>query len=262
MYMSCTFVTALYNINREHDGDGRRWEEYLAWFKDTLQIRAPLVVFIPDYLQEFVEKNRNPDYLTQTRVIIQPLEQIPYAYMHANIQNIIDSEWYRNKICDASRIECKLPCYTIIQYSKFVWLEKVADANPFGTVNFFWIDAGVSRFVDVRGPCMHLAPSVPPAGKIVIQCSPFIANYPMENYLWSNQCLMCGTMFGGDAEACNTVGAHVKAFLDEHVVAKNEWINNEQILLAYFAMVEHRNFFHLVPNTTNQHLPLFRLLFG
>lgn len=258
--MSYTFVTALYNINRERDGDGRKWDEYLAWFKNTLQIRAPLVVFIPGYLKDFVDANRNPEFMDKTLVVIQELDNIPYAYLHENIEHIIKSDAYRAKICDPGRIECNLPFYTIIQYSKFDWLRYVADMNPFQTVNFFWIDAGVSRFADINKSRMPGTIDIP-SGKMIIQCNEYLSQYCMKDYLWSNQCLMCGTMFGGDKIAINSVGLHVQAFLNEHVL-KNNWINNEQILLAYFAMVERKDFFHFMPNHTNQHLPLFGLLFG
>ena len=47
--MSFTLVTALYDINRENDGDGRKFSEYLSWFKETLKIPTSMVVYVdPD----------------------------------------------------------------------------------------------------------------------------------------------------------------------------------------------------------------------
>ena len=40
----------------------------------------------------------------------------------------------------------KSSLYNIIQYSKFGWLEKVADKNYFNSEYFLWVDAGLSRF--------------------------------------------------------------------------------------------------------------------
>lgn len=257
--MSYTFVTALYNIQRETRGDGRKWEDYLEWFKTTLQIKAPLVVYISQDLVDFVKEHRSPEYASLTKIIVQPLPQLPYAFLHDQIENVIQSPAYRAKILDPTRIECNLPYYTIIQYSKFEWLRHVADINPFDTTLFFWIDAGVSRFVDIEGAKMN--PVTLPQGKLGIQCSPYIGSFPMKDYLWSNQCLMCGTMFGGDKLACDTVGKEVYDFLTQNI-NKMYWINNEQILLAYFAIVERKPLFHLIPNTTNEHLPVFRMLFG
>ena len=37
--------------------------------------------------------------------------------------------------------------YSIIQYSKFEWLCKAVEMNPFGSDHFFWMDAGSSRFL-------------------------------------------------------------------------------------------------------------------
>jgi hypothetical protein len=38
-----TFVSALFNIDRV---DGRKWDEYLKWFDVTLQLQAPMTLFV------------------------------------------------------------------------------------------------------------------------------------------------------------------------------------------------------------------------
>lgn len=256
---SCTFITALYNINRETKGDGRKWNDYLDWFKETLQLKAPLVVFVPADLVPFVQEHRHPQFLAHTQIIVQCIEDVPYAHLHDCIQDIICSDQYKQQVMDPSRVECILPFYTIIQYSKFEWLRQIAQSNPFHTEMFFWIDAGASRFIDVNKNATLTSKALPPA-KLVIQSSPQLQYYPMDNYLWSNQCLMCGTMFGGDVEACIKKADDIKVFLGEHV-HKNKWINNEQIVLAYMARCMCPNEFCTLMNVSNRHLPLFDALF-
>lgn len=42
--MSCTFVTAFFDIQRDKKGDGRSIDEYLEWIKKTLQLNANLYI--------------------------------------------------------------------------------------------------------------------------------------------------------------------------------------------------------------------------
>ena len=51
-----TFVSALFNIDRV---DGRKWDEYLKWFDVTLQLQAPMTLFVTEDLVEFVQKRRD-----------------------------------------------------------------------------------------------------------------------------------------------------------------------------------------------------------
>ena len=36
-----TFVSALFNIDRV---DGRKWDQYLKWFEETLKLQVPMVL--------------------------------------------------------------------------------------------------------------------------------------------------------------------------------------------------------------------------
>ena len=72
-----TVVSSLYNINRENL-DGRKWEEYLEWFAKTLQVKAPMVVFVEEDMVDFVKDARGDK---PTEVIPMPLEEIPYYHL-------------------------------------------------------------------------------------------------------------------------------------------------------------------------------------
>ena len=56
--MTATLVTALYDINRENDGDGRKFSDYLLWFRETLKIPTSMVVYVDPSLVDFVFDNR------------------------------------------------------------------------------------------------------------------------------------------------------------------------------------------------------------
>lgn len=260
--MTTTFVTALYDIGRETDvgGDGRRWADYLEWFGATLRMSAPMVVFVPAELEEFVWARRGPK---NTRVIVEPLSAAPYARHLPAMRAALAAPSYSARVRDPERIECKMPLYCVIQYSKFEWLRRTARDNPFASTSFFWVDAGVSRFVDLS--TCRFPPFAAPPDRLVIQCSPDLAAFPMkgEEYLWHNQCLMTGTLFGGDRNALENVADVVEKSFDELVTQKG-WLNNEQILLAWLARSPaHHHLFYAIPNPGGGgHLPLFWHLFG
>ena len=135
-----TFVSALFNIDRV---DGRKWDQYLKWFEKTLKLQVPMVLFIEDSLKDFVNEKRGD---LPTKIICQTVEEIPYYHLKEPIQEILDSDDYKNNISDPDRIECKQAMYSIIQYSKFPWLNHASKLNSFDSDVYFWLDAGASRF--------------------------------------------------------------------------------------------------------------------
>ena len=137
-----TVVSALFNIDRV---DGRKWDEYLKWFDKTLQLKVPMILFITEDLVEFVEERRGD---LPTELIVDTIDDIPYYHLKDEIQDILDSEEYKENISDPDRIECKQAMYSVIQYSKFPWIKYAVEKNPHDTDYFFWLDAGGSRFFD------------------------------------------------------------------------------------------------------------------
>lgn len=255
--MNTTVITALYNIDRENKGDKRKWSDYLEWFKNTLKLPLPMVIFIPIDLKDYIEEHRPSIY--RTKIIIQEKEDIPYANLEIPINNIIKSQPYKNKIIDNKRVECILPFYNIIQYSKFKWLKYAAEKNYFDSDYFFWMDAGISRFIDVQLPIkeqLHLIEH-----KLHIQKNDLYDSYPVNfNYLWDSQCLLCGTIFGGDSKVLLELEKIIDKLLHDFM-HMYQWINNEQILLAFIAKEINPSLFNLILNDTSNHISLFQKLF-
>lgn len=237
--MSVTLVTSLYNINRSNL-DGRTWDEYLKWFSKTLQLKSPMVVFVDKDLVEFVNQNRKK---LPTKILEEPINQIPYYHLKERMDAVIESEEYQSKISDPNRIECKSSLYNIIQYSKFGWLEKASDENYFNSEYFLWVDAGLSRFfydMDLNNPY----PSdnakqslLEIKDNILIQV--FLSYYPDlanakeldEDYLKDNRSYIMGGMFGAGEESIKKFRPIVDDILDQ--MLSDNLINNEQIALGY-----------------------------
>lgn len=237
--MSVTLVTSLYDINRS-SLDGRTWDEYLEWFSKTLQLKSPMVVFVNKDLVEFVEKHRKN---LPTKIVEESIDQIPYYHLKEKMDSVIESKEYQFKISDQNRIECKSSLYNIIQYSKFGWLEKVADENYFNSEYFLWVDAGLSRFfydINLNNPYPGENAKESLLGikdKILIQV--FLSYYPdlanakelSKDYLKDNRSYIMGGMFGAGKESIKKFRPIVDDILNE--MLSDNIINNEQIALGY-----------------------------
>lgn len=139
-----TFVTALYDIGREKlekkFNNHRSFSDYLTWFKTLLNQPFNLVIFVPKSLKEFVTSNRDKKYKTQ--IVEVEFEQLPYYVMKNTFGSLMKS--FENK--DHGKIETILPEYNVVTFSKFPFVEKVINEDPFNSKYFFWVDAGHFRF--------------------------------------------------------------------------------------------------------------------
>lgn len=258
--MKIKCVSALFDISRETLGDGRTMEQYLTWFEKTLKLNCDFVVFTEEKYHSFVQGVRLKSAYS-TDIIIQKLESLPKYELLGQMSDIMKSEQYSQKMKDTARIECYLPEYNIIQYSKFDWLYDSHEKYKEGDY-FFWVDAGCSRFFDdhvlSRG-----WPDISKinAEKITIQCNEnFIRMFDgmrPEDYIWDNNCMLVGTMFGVPARLLQGVKDEINSILAE--MLKHQCVNNEQIALAILAKKDMSHFdmkfFH-----TGGHLPLINYL--
>ena len=175
------------------------------------------------------------------------------------MKQILERDDYKARIQHPNRVECILPEYNLIQYSKFGWLEDAIEENPFHTSSFFWIDMGISRFfldVDISkpypGPCIHTT------DKFIIQQRHDLVQYPIdEDFIWRSDNLLKGTMFGGHKDVVRIVSKELE-YVFVNMLEKGN-VNNEQIGLA-MVWKKRPEWFHLVDDYRGIHLILFKLL--
>ena len=241
--MSITLVTALYDINRSESGDGRSFDEYLSWFSETLKVKSPMVVFVDESLYDFVEKNRRG---LPTKIVTQSLEEIPYYGLNKDIQDILDSKNFKEKIGAPNRVECKMSLYNVVIYSKFPWIKKVIEENPFNSEYFMWIDAGLSRFFGEHGINTNnqypseaaLNTLMENKDSILIQASmsyyPELVNskFCSEEYFWDARTWIMAGLWGGGSKVLSEFCDMIDEVLREKMI-KNGVINNEQNAMAY-----------------------------
>lgn len=258
MMHKTTIVTALYDIKRETEGDGRRLEDYFVWFEKTLQLNANFVVYIQDSLIERFKEIIKPN-ITNIIIYSTRLQDIPYYKYKDIMDEILQLDEYKKQIIAPSRIECKLSLYNIIQYSKLEWIKKVIQNNPFHSDYFFWMDAGCSRFFENT----NLQQTWPDDSKllpdkIIIQARNDIYTYNNWNGLQYDAVnLLCGTLFGGYKNMMLWLCEKVKELFE--TLLSNNIVNNEQIALAII-WKNNQDKFSIYINNTHSHLPLFKEL--
>lgn len=241
--MSVTLVTALYDIDRGTKGDGRSFDEYLDWFAKTLKTKSPMVIFVDESLKEFVENNRKG---LPTKVITQSLEEIPYYELNNDIQKVLDDEEFKEKVSFPSRVECKMSLYNVVIFSKFPWVKRVIEENPFDTEYFMWMDAGLSRFFGPHDVNINMPYPSEAAQEVLLSCKDTVliqatmnfytdlveSEVCDESYFLDARSWVMAGLWGGGAEALSKFCDMVDDVLRNKMI-KNNVINNEQIVMAY-----------------------------
>ena len=246
-----TIVTAFFDIHRDTKGDGRTVNEYMQWIEKTLQLNCNLFIVTEAKFVPFMKEKRPSHY--KTYIHEDTLENASYYKYLPRMREILESDAYKQRIAYPNRVECVLPEYNVIQYSKFGWLEEAMRFNPFQSDTFFWMDAGISRFfldVDVTLPY----PRIIPSDKFIIQKRFDLDTFSMD--IWKADNVLKGTMFGGRKESVLAVSTKIEEMFQDMLSQGN--VNNEQIALA---MVYHANkdLFFIVDDS-DVHLQLVKYL--
>ena len=133
MTRKCVFVSALFDIGRA-DVDSRSIEDYLGWIRKTSNLIPELIIYHDGILDPFEN-----EFLHLRKIDRNSLH---FFNVEDDLKNLLT-----NFVPDASNdITFRLPAYSLVQFSKFELLQKAV--SEFGAESAFWVDAGISRFVD------------------------------------------------------------------------------------------------------------------
>jgi hypothetical protein len=231
-----TIVTSFFDINRAEKGDGRTIDDYKSWIKETLKLNCNLFIITEEKFKDFFIENRNPSYNTMISII--DFKDLYFYKYYEQMKTIIESDEYKQKIAYPNRVECVLPEYNIIQYSKLHCLKIAIEKYPFGSETFFWLDAGASRFfsnMDISQPFPSnngLSLIKQSQDKFICQCRPDMDIYPMDsNFIWKADNLIYGGMFGGTPKVIDFIFFHLDKVFSEVMLSSGN-VNNEQLALA------------------------------
>ena len=263
-----TIVTAFFDINREKNGDGRKLNDYLEWIQKTLQLNCNLVIFTENKFIEFMDINRPLFYKNKTHIIEDTLQNASYYKYIDKIKEILNDENYKKRIEHPNRVECKLPEYNVIQYSKFGWLEEAIRINTFNSEYFFWMDIGISRFFNN----INIKNSYPSDNKInqllnyenknkfIIQQRKDLQNYNIDdNFIWKSDNLLKGGMFGGNKKSIIKISNLLNETFKNYMLEKTN-VNNEQLCLALI-WKQKPDLFYLVDDNDSNPCKVLHILY-
>lgn len=258
-------VTSLHNLSEIKRDDNRDWNTYLEWFSKTLKINCPFIIFTESNLSSFIMSHRDQQ---STFIVEETLEEVPLYHLKDEIQFVLDSDEYKEKMSDTKRVECKDSMYSVIQYSKFKWLKKASEINPFNSKYFFWLDAGASRFID-SSDIKKQYPSKETITQLKNIDNTFLLQYNPEyysdlvnsknlskDYLCDNRSFICGSMFGGNAESIKMIDEEIDSIMSWMI--SNKCVNNEQIALGYLCKNKEHLFTLFYRTNPRNHLSLFQ----
>ena len=252
-----TCVTFLFNINRERDGDGRKWSDYIMWFRKTLQLNVAMVIYCEEETYEQIKDVR--DKYPLTKFIIMELKDIYYLKYTDTVNKIVKDPKFLSKIKGKERLEIKLPIYNLLIMNKIRLLTRVANDNYFNSDIFLWIDAGCSRFFDdvnINKQWPSLQNLKRDKMNIQIKKSIF-NNISLDELIYQNDHYTTATIFGGGKEIIDFFEKEMNnEFMS--MLSKN-CINNEQIILTIL-FKKYQFKFNGYLNNTNKHLPYFKYL--
>jgi hypothetical protein len=210
-------------------------------------------------------ENRPLQYQNQTFIEVIDFKDCHYYKYYDKMVEILNSPVYKARIAHPNRVECKLPEYNIIQYSKFHFLQMAIEENPFHSEYFLWMDAGCSRFfldVDVSKPypgSNGIAALEKNKDMFLIQKRHDLERFPIDDqFIWRADNLLYGTMFGGTAWSIQSVAESIETVFQQKMLS-NDNVNNEQLALA-LVWKELPYLFYTTDNQPGLHLFLFKLL--
>jgi hypothetical protein len=260
-----TLVTGLYNIGRDQlqgKHAKRSFDKYLNWFKQVLSINVPMVVFVPQYLQDYVEQHRPANY--QTQIIVREFEDLRafkkyYSLMQHTIDQMVKEPNRDGKIPRyfADCPEFITARYETIIFSKFDFLKEASTTNPFDSQYFIWLDAGTFY----QEPPFNKTLPWPDEYKIRLLNDKFlVSDYnfnvndkrPLQdkrNYLRSNRNEICAFVLGGTKLAIDRVHHQFWQLVDEAL--NMGVINNEQHFLQLMAL--EKSEWYYIWNRTRYH---------
>jgi hypothetical protein len=226
-----TIVTAMYDIGREKI-DGRSINTYKAWLYKTLKtLIDPIVIYLDSSLnwKSDILKVRGP--VGSIEIIETKLCDIPMWKYRQYVERIQALESFKSIQKYKNDITNLLPEYTLIQYSKFGWLEDTQNRNTFNSSQYIWIDGGFSRFYDTNSQYKCTRTSY---NSFSIQADHTITRIPSlfyDNYIGSNECIFHGWLWVVSAKMITDVKGEVIRIWEKEMLEKNR-LDNEQIAIG------------------------------
>lgn len=255
--MSFSFVTALYNINRDKY-DTRNYKQYQKWFIRTLSVPVSMVIYTEQENRDIIDTVRKN---LPTKVIYTKIEDIPFYNTRDNVKDIITNSDFKNRIKHPNGLENRCYDYIPLVNSKFVWMKDAIKENYFNTDMYFWIDAGISRFMKFNMSehqfNTDLITELNKSNKIYIQIGKEKELFELiQGKLTLDECIgqninfMMAGFWGGNANLVKEICELCEnMYINEYINKKR--VDNEQVIFGYI-IKKYINQVYLIRNPPHQ----------
>lgn len=136
MIPDCTLTTACFDLST-YNNQNQNLEDIKTKITALLNVPCYLVIYTDIYCIDTIRQIREPfDHLT--RYVITSIEQLEFYKYNTTIKSNRERFWPTRD--DRTSSESHLVCC-----SKFNFVLKTMEENPFGTTKFGWIDSFVGK---------------------------------------------------------------------------------------------------------------------
>ena len=126
-----TLVTGLFQI----DTNRHKFDDYLKWINNLLQINKPIIFFIQSNITNIIKDKRPKIYQSKTIWIEKNFSSL-YSYKHYL------KAFKETYIIDKAKYKHTVDLYTVWS-EKINFLKESIENNYFKSKYFFWVDAGL-----------------------------------------------------------------------------------------------------------------------
>jgi hypothetical protein len=133
-----TLVTAFFNVSSPR----HKFNEYLIWINNLLQLNISLVFFIDKSISNQIKNKRPKKYEKKTIWIENDLTDL-FSYKH------FKNDFAKSFLIDKAKYKHSVPLF-IVWAEKLFFLKKAIFSNYFKSKCFYWIDAGYFKNKNMR----------------------------------------------------------------------------------------------------------------
>jgi hypothetical protein len=267
-----TLVSSLINIQRVNH-DGRDFSTYVEWFRQFLEIPAPMVLFVQPEIVELVESIRKDK---PTKIIPQTFQSTPLSWSTPHIDRTQNSNEWKAVAKHPNDITNKSAPYVTLMHSKFAWVWNAVQDNPFNTDLFFWIDGGLTRFhpqlpYNLMEPHPRNIRALRKRKQLYCQAGGYKDKYFHEfmqgkrfapdEILGSNENIIIGGFWGGHSSIVESLCEFSLRFYVKELLLKHRVDNDQPTLFFHFQ--EKPSEYNIIITNQNIEIPGFlQFLFG
>jgi len=216
--MNTTFVTSFFDIGRKTDATMQKFDNYFAWIKQLLELPINIYFFTtPELHEQF-------NYTPRSNLIFKLIPEAPYF---DRIDKIKEA-WTRYQTGNPSKDTAE---FGAITHAKFIFLCQAIAHDPFGDINYSWIDAGLLKIA--TDP--ELIPNLKYGDKIKLMMLGHVSREEVErpDFVSTCQYKFAAGLFGGPKQLMRIFCLRMIAQAEYDLYIKRFGLEQEYMAIIY-----------------------------